>query len=311
MRLWSVHPKYLDAMGLVALWREGLLAKKVLEGATKGYRNHPQLIRFRDHPRPLDAISAYLHAVADEAGKRGYRFDATKLARRKQVSKIPVTRGQLAHEVAHLEAKLKQRQKEKYEELRKAKSVSAHPLFRIVAGKVEAWEKGPDSGIAFPYELDFSKVDFRKRPERYRVGKGEQGVLLVEPYKSEILPFWRFKTPEIAEASARKIFALFKEYKKRGDFVGMDMARKFLQMGYTRSRRYANHPSGRKYAKNPQDALRSKDEQKRRKQVLPQSQDWNTSEKAESARIYYSYYLKAREDKGYKKRREEWIERYG
>jgi hypothetical protein len=135
--------------------------------------------------------------------------------------------------------------------------------------------------------MNFSDVDFRKNPELYKVGKGEQGVLTVEPYKSEILPHWRFKTPAIAEKSAKKILSLFKEYMKQGDFVGMDMARKFLQMGYTRSRRYANHPSGRKY--DPDGSVKKQDE------------NWNTSEKAESARIFYGYYLKAKEDGTYKK----------
>lgn len=100
---------------------------------------------------------------------------------------------------------------------------------------------------AFNYNLDFKSVDFRQQPELYRVGKGEQGVLLVEPYKSEILPYWRFKTPEIARESADKIYSLFLEYLQQQDFIGADMARKFLQMGYTRSRRYANHRSGKKY----------------------------------------------------------------
>ena len=99
----------------------------------------------------------------------------------------------------------------------------------------------------FDYTLDFKNIDFRKNPEWYRTGRGEQGVLLVEPYKAEILPHWRFKTPAIAKKSATKIYSLFLSYKKQQDFVGMDMARKFLQMGYTRSRRYANHKSGKKY----------------------------------------------------------------
>ncbi|WP_266203621.1 DUF4385 domain-containing protein [Pontibacter kalidii] len=103
------------------------------------------------------------------------------------------------------------------------------------------------TGKAFNYSLDFDKTDFRKHPELYRVGKGEQGVLLVEPYKSEILPHWRFKNPEVARESSEKIYTLFLEYLQQNDFVGADMARKFLQMGYTRSRRYANHRSGQKY----------------------------------------------------------------
>ena len=99
----------------------------------------------------------------------------------------------------------------------------------------------------FNYDQDFAHLDFRQRPELYQVGKGEQGVLSVEPYKSEILPHWRFRTPEVARESAAAIWKLFEAYRSEGDFVGMDMARKFLQMGYTRARRYANHKGGRKY----------------------------------------------------------------
>ncbi len=149
--------------------------------------------------------------------------------------------------------------------------------------------------MEFDYSIDFKSVDFRKRPELYRVGKGEQGVLLVEPYKSEILPHWRFKTPAVARRSADRIYKMFLEYKKREDFVGMDMARKFLQMGYTRSRRYANHKSGRKY-----DA--------ETKRALPLEED---EVKAESARIFYEKWRLAREDKEYlamKKRHREMYE---
>jgi hypothetical protein len=137
--------------------------------------------------------------------------------------------------------------------------------------------------MTFDYSLDFKTTNFRKHPELYRVGKGEQGVLLVEPYKSEILPYWRFKTPAIARSSANKIYKMFLEYKANDDFVGMDMARKFLQMGYTRSRRYANHKSGRKYK---QDSG----------QVLEREED---PVKAESARIFYEKWKMAREDKTY------------
>lgn len=103
------------------------------------------------------------------------------------------------------------------------------------------------SSNSFDYSLDFKKINFRKRPDLYRIGRGEQGVLLVEPYKSEILPHWRFADAEKARASSEKIYALFLEYLKQEDFVGADMARKFLQMGYTRARRYANHKGGKKY----------------------------------------------------------------
>ena len=152
--------------------------------------------------------------------------------------------------------------------------------------------------MAFDYSLDFGSTDFRKHPELYRIGRGEQGVLLVEPYKSEILPHWRFKTPDIARRSANKIYKMFLAYKARGDFVGMDMARKFLQMGYTRSRRYANHKSGRKYVEGKQE-------------VLPREED---AVKAESARIFQEKWKLAREDKEYlqmKKRHRELYESSG
>ena len=150
--------------------------------------------------------------------------------------------------------------------------------------------------MTFDYSLDFRNIDFKEHPELYRIGKGEQGVLLVEPYKSEILPHWKFKTPEIARKSANKIYRMFLEYKARKDFVGMDMARKFLQMGYTRSRRYANHKSGRKYKEGT-------------KEVLAREEDLI---KAESAKIFYEKWKKAREDKEYlelKKRHRELYER--
>ena len=102
----------------------------------------------------------------------------------------------------------------------------------------------------FDYSLDFKRLSFRAQPELYRIGRGEQGVLLVEPYKSEILPHWRFRTPQVAQLSATKIYRMFVAYEAEKDFVGMDMARKFLQMGYTRARRYANHSSGKKYSQN-------------------------------------------------------------
>lgn len=150
--------------------------------------------------------------------------------------------------------------------------------------------------MSFNYNLDYSKINFRKNPELYQIGKGEQGVLLVEPYKSEILPFWKFQTKEIAEKSAKKIYRMFKEYKKQKDFVGMDMSRKFLQMGYTRARRYANHPTGRKFISNPQKAKNKLKEKELRKKIIPQAKDWDTNEKAQAAKIFYGYYLKAKDD---------------
>jgi hypothetical protein len=150
----------------------------------------------------------------------------------------------------------------------------------------------------FDYSRDFTQINFREHPELYQVGRGEQGVLLVEPYKSELLPHWRFRTPELAQASAQSIYARFLAYKDAGDFVGMDMARKFLQMGFTRSRRYANHRSGRKYDPEAQE-------------VLPQEADWQTNEKAESARIFYAYYVKAKEDAVYQQAKQQHRRSFG
>ncbi|MBD2435629.1 DUF4385 domain-containing protein [Nostoc sp. FACHB-110] len=143
--------------------------------------------------------------------------------------------------------------------------------------------------MAFDYSLDFQKIDFRQHPELYRVGKGEQGVLLVEPYKSEILPYWRFKTPEIAKESSEKIYALFLDYLEQEDFVGADMARKFIQMGYTRSRRYANHKSGRKYKKTSAEGSS-------KKEILPYDVD---QVKAESAAIFKAKWLQAKTNEKY------------
>ena len=151
----------------------------------------------------------------------------------------------------------------------------------------------PARSDSFNYDQDFATIDFRAEPERYQVGRGEQGVLSVEPYKSQILPHWRFKTPELAQESAEAIYRLFLEYKAAGDFVGMDMARKFLQMGWTRARRYANHRSGRKY--DPDTGA-----------VLPIEED---PIKAESARIFYDYYERARDDTDYRELLKEWRER--
>lgn len=145
MRLWTLHPRYLDAKGLVALWREGLLAKHVLEGKTKGYRHHPQLTRFLNHPRPIEAITNFLHGVVDEAEKRGYRFDRSKLTSYVEVSKITVTTGQVTYECTHLQAKLTVRDPQKLIFLSDEKQIEAHPLFTIVPGKIEVWEKQSSS----------------------------------------------------------------------------------------------------------------------------------------------------------------------
>ncbi|QIP13966.1 DUF4385 domain-containing protein [Spirosoma aureum] len=165
----------------------------------------------------------------------------------------------------------------------------------------------PTNDRAFRYDLDYRQLNLREQPELYRVGKGEMGVLLVQPYKSEILPFWRFKTPDIARESSEKIFQLFQDYKQKGDFIGMDMARKFLQMGYTRARRYANHRTGQKYDGPVPNDQKGRSGSHGREQ-LPRDED---PVKAESARIFYSKYLEAREDPDYQKLKKAWQEKYG
>ena len=141
MRLWTLHPKYLDSKGLVALWREALLAQKVLRGATRGYRHHPQLIRFSETKNPPAAVAAYLKAVYDEAVKRGYKFDAKKIGRQKFTGKMKETRGQLHYEWRHLKRKLKQRDPKRLHELASVGNPMAHPLFKVISGSVRDWEK--------------------------------------------------------------------------------------------------------------------------------------------------------------------------
>lgn len=140
MRLWTLHPQYLDVRGLTALWREALLAQKVLMGQTEGYKNHPQLLRFRQHPEPLGAIAAYLNGVHRESVLRGYRFDKQKIIAEPSVIGIICTDGQLAYELAHLKEKLKQRDKKKYEEIREVRIAQANPMFSIIRGSTESWE---------------------------------------------------------------------------------------------------------------------------------------------------------------------------
>lgn len=141
MRLWSLHPRYLDPQGLVALWREALLARAVLRGLTAGYRHHPQLERFNAHASPRSAISAYLHAVCDEADARGYAFDRSKAGPRRAVTSVAVTRGQLAFEWTHLMSKLARRNPALYRRWRGESTPACHPLFRVRAGGVAAWER--------------------------------------------------------------------------------------------------------------------------------------------------------------------------
>ena len=141
MRLWTLHPKYLDARGLVALWREALLAQKVLRGATRGYKHHPQLRRFSGLANPPAALASYLAAVHEEAVRRGYQFDATKIGARRIRGKLAETRGQLLYEWRHLKRKLKQRDPKRLRDLISVKIPAPHPLFRIVPGKVRDWER--------------------------------------------------------------------------------------------------------------------------------------------------------------------------
>lgn len=140
MRIWSLHPKYLDAKGLVALWRETLLAKNVLEGKTKGYKNHPQLERFKKTEDPVRYINQYLASVYEEAVERGYNFDRSKFKASGISSQINVTSGQMRYEFDHLLRKLKVRDENKYFDLLLVENISPHPLFRVTNGDVESWE---------------------------------------------------------------------------------------------------------------------------------------------------------------------------
>ena len=146
--------------------------------------------------------------------------------------------------------------------------------------------------IEFDYTLDFDNIDYRENPEMYIIGRGEQVVLLCEPYKTEICQHWRFRTPEVAFNSANKISSMFDEYLRMGDFVGADMARKFLMMGWTRARRYANHRDGKKYDDKGK--------------IKPQESDHWTCDKAESARIFKRVYDAARTNKTYRRMVREW-----
>ena len=150
MRIWSLHPKYLDRKGLLALWREALLAKKVLEGKTRGYKNHPQLERFKKAETPIDCINLYLKAVYEESLKRGYKFDRDKIKMDFKPTLLTVTGGQLNYERQHLLRKLKRRDPKKYNEFITEKRFEPHPLFRVIEGDIEEWEitgyKEPASG---------------------------------------------------------------------------------------------------------------------------------------------------------------------
>lgn len=147
MRLWTIHPKYLDPVGLVALWREGLLAQAVLRGHTRGYTRHPQLDRFRRQRAPIRVIANYLGVVQAEATKRGYRFDPTKIARRGSADPIEVTSGQMEFEWQHLVEKLRGRDVQWLREVDAKIRPQPHPSFRVVSGGIETWEKGDRSRL--------------------------------------------------------------------------------------------------------------------------------------------------------------------
>ena len=140
-------------------------------------------------------------------------------------------------------------------------------------------------------------VNYRDNPELYHIGRGQQGVLICEPYKSRICAFWRFKTVSEAQTSSQSILAMFYDYLSDDDFVGADMAKKFLHMGFTRARRYANHRDGRKYNDDGT--------------IIPQEPDALTCEKAQSARIFYSAWKEARENEKYLKMKKEHRKKYG
>ena len=146
--------------------------------------------------------------------------------------------------------------------------------------------------LEFDYKLDYKNLLFTPNDKRYRIGRGEQGVLLVRPYTNDICKYWRFKTPYDAAMSAMRILFLYHQYKEQDDFVGMDMARKFLEMGFTRSRRYANHKDGKKYDENIQ--------------IKPQEKDWATSDKAKSAKVFYQARTRVAKDPIYINMRKEW-----
>jgi len=140
MRLWSIHPKYLDSKGLVAVWREGLLAQKCLAGQTRGYNNHPQLNRFKDTPTPMHAIGSYLKGIYEEAAKRDYNFDLTKIVFENRRVELTVNNRQVEYEWQHYMNKIKVRDPDRYNKLFKIKVPDAHAMFEVVNGRIESWE---------------------------------------------------------------------------------------------------------------------------------------------------------------------------
>ena len=144
MRLWTLHPKYLDSQGLVAVWREGLLAQKVLKGETKGYKNHPQLERFKTQTDQLKSIAYFLNEIWVESQRRNYQFDKTKFILNEYPKQIPTTTGQIQFEFNHLLQKLEKRSLQDYERIAGLKTIDPHPLFKVVEGEIESWEKGAE-----------------------------------------------------------------------------------------------------------------------------------------------------------------------
>lgn len=151
MRLWSIHPKYLDCKGIVAVWREGLLAKKVLMGETNRYKTHPQLERFKKHKKPIDAIDTYLFHVWKESKNRCYNFDKGKIGKKITKEKIEVTIGQILYEFELLKMKVKKREISRYNDLLKTKKPETNPVFKIKNGYIESWEKPKPSLIKLIY----------------------------------------------------------------------------------------------------------------------------------------------------------------
>jgi len=148
--LWSIHPKYLDAKGLVALWREAILARKVLEGRTKGYRNHPQLERFKACTEPVECIDAYIYYVWLESVERGYSFDRSKVRKVVKVSVIPVTEGQVNYEFQRLLGKLEVRDPRRYQQLVNCRRVEVNPVFKVIPGGIEPWERVKPARTGLP-----------------------------------------------------------------------------------------------------------------------------------------------------------------
>jgi hypothetical protein len=147
MRIWSLHPVYLDARGLVALWREALLAQAVLKGQTRGYTHHPQLLRFREQSSPTTTMAHYLRAVHTEAVNRGYRFDSKKIGRARSSNRLTVTHGQLDFEWSHLLRKLRTRDPIRYAQLATVSVPQPHPLFEVVRGTIATWEKSQGDAL--------------------------------------------------------------------------------------------------------------------------------------------------------------------